>query len=886
MNFSQKGAQHKQDEINSAPKRVSTKVFIITFRAFIVLLIAATVIGIFLVSGFVKGLLDTSPDISKLTVVPDKFPTKIYDSDGKVVQELKGAESNREYVTIDKIPDTVQKAFISIEDERFYEHNGIDIKGIFRASFNGLSDGFSQGASTITQQLIKNRIFESGMETSLSAKIERKIQEQYLAIKLENKLSKDEILEYYLNTINLGAGTYGVQTASKEYFDKPVSKLTISEAAVIASITQQPTTLNPIEHPDKNKTRMLNVLKKMYKNKYITKKEYEEAKKDKVYDRIKAVNLKKKKEKDGSTKVNSYFVDALYYEVLEDLVEKAGYDQETAKNMLNSGGLKIYSTLDSSMQETCDKISNDKSNYPNSIYQLDYQLSITTKDDSTKNYSTGHLEKYFKETKKKKNFDLYFTEKENANKYIKEFKEHVLKDGGKFIADKKTFTLEPQVSFVIIEQSSGKVKALVGGRGDKTGSLSFNRVTDAKRQPGSTFKPLSSFLPALDTSGMTLATVQDDTTYHYKGTNKEVRSWRTNHKGLTSIREAIYDSNNVVTVKTLEEVGVPVSLNYLTNLGFTTLDKKHDTGATIGLGGLTYGVTNLELTAAYASIANKGVYHKPHYYTKVVDNKGKVILQYKDSKKQVMKATTAWLLTDAMHDVVTKGTGTSANLSGMRVAGKTGTTSDNLDLWFAGFTPYYTAAIWTGYDKNDRTAYGSSYHKKMWKKIMQEVHKGLSNKDFTRPSGITSVTICTKCGKKAVDGLCSNAYGAEHGRFVRTEYFASGTIPTEYCTCHQKIKVCTVTGHLASEFCPSEERVYLIKDETSKTADSNYIAPSDTQTVCTQCDGTQIINDIFNNNTDDSDSDDNNKHDNDDDNHNDDNNNTNNENSPTESPHN
>ena len=485
-------------------------------------------------------------------MVPDKFATKIYDSDGKVVQELRGAESNREYVTIDKIPDTVQTAFVSIEDERFYEHKGIDIKGIFRASFKGLSNGFSQGASTITLQLIKNRIFDSGMETSLSDKIERKNQEQYLAIKLENKLSKDEILEYYLNTINLGAGTYGVQTASKEYFDKSVSKLSISEAAVIASITQQPTALNPIEHPDKNKTRMLNVLKKMYKNKYISKEEYEEAKKDKVYDRIKAVNLKKKKENDDKSKVNSYFVDALYYEVLEDLIEKADYDQETAKNMLNSGGLKKYSTLDSSMQKTCDKIANDKSNYPNSIYQLDYQLSITTKDGSTKNYSTGHLEKFFKETKKKKDFNLYFTEKKNADKYIKEFKKHVLKDGGKFIADKKTFTLEPQVSFVIIEQSTGKVKALVGGRGDKVGSLSFNRVTDAKRQPGSTYKPLSSFLPALDTSGMTLATVQDDTKYCYKGTSKEVRSWRgsSGHKGLTSIREAFYDSNNVVSVKT------------------------------------------------------------------------------------------------------------------------------------------------------------------------------------------------------------------------------------------------------------------------------------------------------------------------------------------------
>ena len=847
MDFSNKSAQHKQDDINSSPKRVSTKIFIIAFRTLIVLLIATGVIGLFMVSGFIKGLLDTSPDISKLEVVPSKFATKIYDSKGKVIQELKGAEANREYVSIEKIPNCVQKAFIAIEDERFYEHNGIDIKGIFRASFKGFSNGFSQGASTLTQQLIKNQIFDAGMETTLSAKIERKIQEQYLAIKLENKLSKDEILEYYLNTINLGAGTYGVQTASKEYFDKPVSKLGISEAAVIASITQQPTALNPIEHPDNNKKRMLNVLKKMYEQKYINKKEYEEAKKDKVYDRIKAINLKKKKEQDSTSKVNSYFVDALYYQVLEDLVEKADYDEDTAKTLLNSGGLKIYSTLDSSMQEKCDKIANDKSNYPTSIYQLDYQLSITTKDGETKNYSTNHFERYFKKTKKKKDFNLYFTKKENADKYIKEFKEYVLKDGGEFIADKKTFTLEPQVSFVIIEQSTGKVKALVGGRGEKIGSLSFNRVTDAKRQPGSTFKPLSSFLPALDTSGMTLATVQDDTKYSYKGTNKEVRTWRgsSGHKGLTTIREAIYDSNNVVTVKTLEEVGVPVSLNYLRNLGITTLDKKNDTGSTIGLGGLTYGVTNLELTAAYAAIANEGTYHKPHYYTKVLDNNGKVILEYKDSKKQVMKATTAWLLTDAMHDVVTKGTGTSANLSGMNVAGKTGTTSSNLDLWFAGFTPYYTAAIWTGYDNNDRKAYGSSYHKKIWKKIMQEVHKGLSNKEFTRPNGITSATVCTKCGKLAVDDLCSNAYGAEHGRFVRTEYFSSGSVPTEYCTCHQRIKICTKTGHAASEYCPSEEVVFLIKDESYKTADSNYMLPSEAQTICTECDGSQVIDDIF-----------------------------------------
>lgn len=843
MNFTQRGTIQKQEEINSSPKRVSNKIILTIIRVIIILIIACIVIGIFLISGFIKGLVDTSPDASKLSVVPSKFATKIYDEDGKLIQEFKGAESNREYVEISKIPDTVQKAFISIEDERFYEHNGIDIRGIFRASLSG----FSQGGSTLTQQLIKNQIFNAGMEETFSAKLERKVQEQYLAIKLENKLTKDQILEYYLNTINLGAGTYGVQTASKKYFDKPVSDLTISEAAVIASITQQPTALNPIEHPDKNKRRQQTVIYKMYENGYISEKEYNEAKKDDVYSRISAVNLKREKTETKEDNVNSYFVDALYYQVLNDLINELGYDSNTAKTLLNSGGLKIYSTLDSSIQKTCDDITSNEDNYPEKFYQLDYQLSVTTKDNETKNYSVGHLEQYSKE--KNSNFSLLFKNKDDATKYIEDFKNHILLEGNTFIADKISFTLEPQVSFVIMDQSNGAVKAMVGGRGDKDGSLSFNRATDAERQPGSTFKIVSAFLPALDTNEMTLASVQDDSTFYYKeGKKSKVNSWRGSHKGLVTMREAIWDSNNVATVRTIYDVGIPVSLKYLHNLGFTTLIDKSDNSGAIALGGLTKGVTNLELTAAYASIANNGTYNKPYYYSKVVDASGKTILKHKATTKKVMKETTAWLLTNAMQDVVKSyGTGAPANFSNMNIAGKTGTTSGKYDLWFAGYTPYYTASVWAGYDKNNRSAGGSSssYHKKIWKKIMEAIHKDLDNKSFERPNEITSASICTKCGYKAIEGLCSSAEGAEAGKFVKSEYFASGTVPSKFCTCHQKVTVCSVTGKLASDRCNAIEKVFLIKEKSDGTGDSKYVLSSDCNTTCTECDGSNILDNVF-----------------------------------------
>ena len=841
MDFSKNGILAKQELLKSSSKRKMTKFNILLFRLGILFIITIIFVTAFAITGFAKGLIDTAPIINELSVKSNKYKTVVYDDEGKVIHTVLSAGTNREDIKIEDIPVHVQNAFIAIEDERFYEHNGIDVKGIFRAIFVGFSDGFSEGASTLTQQLIKNQVFEGGMETSFSAKLERKLQEQYLAIQLENKIDKSQILYYYLNTINLGAGTYGVEAASNVYFNKSVTELTISEAAVIASITQNPTNMNPITNPDNNSERRDKVLKNMLEQELITKEEYEIAVEDDVYERIQAINLQKSEtETSTTTSVSSYFVDAMYYQVISDLMNKAGYDEDYARNLYYSGGLQIYTTMDSSIQNICDSTINNPENYPSvynsNMYKLSYALSVTADDDTTKNYSTEHLEKYFTQTKGDANFDLYFSTQEEAQPYIDEFKQYVLDQGYEYIADKTSFSLQPQTSFVLMDQHTGAVKALVGGRGEKTSSLTLNRATDSARQPGSTFKILSAFVPALDTSGMTLATVHDDCKYYYPGTNTEVNSWRSYNKGLVSIREAIWDSNNIATVKTLGEVTTSVAFNYLDNLGFTTIDKTNDNNLAMALGGLTTGVTNLELTAAYASIANEGIYCEPVYYTKILDKDGNTIIERKPSRKQVMKETTAWLLTDSMEDVLESyGTGSPANFSGMHIAGKTGTTSNKNDIWFVGYTPYYTAGIWCGYDTNDFVQSESNYHKKIWKKILSQVHEGYKDIEISsKPSNIKTAKICTKCGNLAVDGLCDNV-GTEAANFTRNEYFSSSTVPTEPCTCHQVVRICNTTGVIASTNCSYSEIVYLVKNEVSHTSDSGYICPI--ADVCTTCTG-------------------------------------------------
>lgn len=793
MNYGENEIKKKIKKLTSSKSKILNRVYLYSSVFLAVVILATLLTAAFCAAGVIRGLIDSAPVLDEIELMPTGYATTIYDVDGNVTQTLVGSDANRIYVSIDKIPENVQHAFVAIEDSRFYEHKGIDLKGIIRAVYAGVvsRDGIEQGASTITQQLLKNQVFGGGNEVSFFAKFTRKIQEQCLAVDLENNMDKEQILEYYLNTINLGQNTLGVEAASKRYFDKSVSELSLSEAAVIAGITQNPTDYNPISNQENNAAKRKIVLKAMLEQGYISEDEYEDALGDDVYSYIKEVNKRKLSVK---STVNSYYVDAVIDSVIKDLKQELGYTETQAYNAVYRKGLKIYSCQKKELQDICDSVINDDSYYPEgTVKYLSYQLSVKDAEDKVTEYSENDIKTFYSE-KKKKDISLYFKKEKKARKYIKAFKRSVLTEGSEQVSESINYIKQPQASFVLIDQSTGLVQAVVGGRGEKTANRTLNRATLSKRQPGSTFKVLSAYLPALDTCGMTLATVEDDAPYKYPGTDTEVRNWdNSGYKGLTTLRDAIVYSNNIVTVKTFEKVTPQTGFDYLVNLGISTLvDKKvmddgkvyTDIQLPTALGGLTDGVTNLELTAAYAAIANGGTYIEPVFYTKIVDHNGDVLLNNVPERKRVMKESTAWLLTNAMEDVITKGTGTAAKFDSINMAqaGKTGTTSNNTDYWFEGYTPYYTGGIWTGYDMNASQPSGN-YHKEMWKDIMEKIHKkmNLKNRKFNKPSDVVSCKICTKSGLLANTDACGYAEG---GSTIRAEYFASGTQPQKKCNMH------------------------------------------------------------------------------------------------------
>ena len=413
-----------------------------------------------------------------------------------------------------------------------------------------------------------------------------------------------------------------------------------------------------------------------------------------------------------------------------------------------------------------------------------------------------------------------------------------MKDGDTIVngSETITYTLQPQAALTVIDQSTGEVKALVGGRGDKTANKTLNRATDTTRQPGSTFKIIAAYAPALDAGGLTLADVQDDAPYSYgTGEGASVNNYDGRYRGFTTLREAITNSINIVTVKTLAQIGPSLGYDYIMDFGFTTVGLDESSNETLALGGLTHGVTNLELTAAYATIANNGTYIKPKFYTKILDHDGNVLLDNTTSTSHtVLKETTAWLLTDAMEDVMTQGTGTPAYFgNSMAQAGKSGTTTKNRDALFAGFTPYYTCVVWGGYDDNAPQSGGqTSYPKKIWKSVMSRLHEGLPYKDFTQPSGIVTASVCKESGKLAIAGVCDSD---PRGSCVYTEYFAAGTQPTEYCDHHTLANICNESGQLAGANCPVtslSQRVFVIGG-TPGTEDNDYLLLDGYTTVCT-----------------------------------------------------
>jgi penicillin-binding protein 1A len=655
MDYSKNGSKRQKQKLSPHGTRLINKAGLLFFRVLAALVLiggfAAGGIGM----GLYAGIIANAPALNTEHLKPTNYTTFIYDTAGRETDRLSG-EQNRVYANFDQIPQNLRNAFIAIEDERFYSHNGIDVRGIGRALYQLVrtAGGRTQGASTITQQLIKNKLdrFDSDLIT--------KLQEQYLAVQFERELTanmngckqsaKDYILEIYLNEINLGRGNYGVQAASWHYYGKDVSELTLAESATIAAITQNPTRFPPDIRPESNWLRAQLVLEKMLELEFITQAEFDGAFCTSVYDNIiQGANLNT----DGIGEVRSYFTDQLITEVSRDLREKYNLTSREASNWIYTRGLRIFSTQDTSMQHIVDRHMLDDDNFSSRDFEIDVEYRITTINGIT-NRTTNHERKRTVKTR------------EAADDFVEQVRNEILTANDTIVSDTVFLTSQPQACFVVMDPFNGHVKAISGGRGEKPVNRSFNRATDAVRSPGSQFKVLASYAPALDLGRLTAASVIDDAPFVYDDGHSEPYTprnwWGSAFEGLSTVRRGIYRSMNVLAVRAmLEYITIETAYGYLTNFGFTTLVDGEwrgnfyftDKVASLPLGGLTDGVRQVELCAAYAAIANLGEYNKPIFYTKVLDHDGNVLLENRHEPRRVLRDTTAYILTDTMRDTIT-----------------------------------------------------------------------------------------------------------------------------------------------------------------------------------------------------------------------------------------
>lgn len=835
MYYGRAEVRRRREEFTSEMRRVKYQMRQWLTYGGTVLLLTVVLMVFFGVSGAVRGMIDSAPEaFNGASLVAKQYQTKLYDTDNKVIENLAGTQTEISTgATGREIPECVKKAFVASEDKRFYEHLGVDLQGIMYFIFHGAFGGNTkpENVGTITQQLIENLIFTNTDQNSMMDKITRRIQEQYLAVELENHLGKEQILEQYLNTIYFGQNIVGVQMAAQQYFNKNIEEINLSEAAALAAIASSPTEYNPYTRQKQSEEKRRDILNSMLENGDISEDEHEDALGTDVYQYMQTANSIAP---GGQEELSSYYVDAVLSQVLADMREQLGYSYTQAYNAIHNDGLKIYTCQDGALQKICDQVINTDSNYPSNIKSyLSYRLTVEEKGQK-KEYTEVDIKNYFYD-KEKKEISLFFSKAAKANQYVKKFRRAVLGKDVQILSESVELVKQPQASFVLFEQSSGKVLAIMGGRGKRSHNRVINRATDFRRQPGEVLNVLSTYLPALDTAGFTLGSVEDDTRYTYPGTDVEVVRGSKKYRGLTTLRSALQESLSVPAVKILQQVSVPTGCAYLEHLGISATVNGEVMGDSsvvselqlpLAVGDMTNGVTNLELTAAYGALGNEGVYRTPQFYTKVVDRAGNVMLTHEEEATKVMKSETAWLLTDALAEGMEYGDGREAYITHGNIAqaGKAGTTANQTDFWFVGYTPYYTAGIWCGEDENVSQK-ESDYYKILWKKIMERVHeeKQLAYGVFEMPEKIVDAAICTKCGKLAVDGLC---YEAEGGSTVVKEYFVQGTEPKENCDCHVKFRFCRESGKLAGESCPKGqvyEAVLLEKNEEFRTADTPYL---------------------------------------------------------------
>lgn len=719
-----------------------------------ILLIIAIIISLVFGGGVfaLSCIVLQADDIKLETAVLDQT-TFIYatdpDTDETVVYDSVYDDENRVWVEFSKIPRNMVNAFVAIEDQRFYSHHGFDVKRLIGAMTTFVSKGNSSyGASTITQQLVKNI---SGDE---DVSVKRKIREIYRAVKIEQEYSKEEIMEFYLNTIYLSNQCNGVEAAAQRYFGKHVGNLSLAQIASIAGITQFPSRYDPLANPEANKEKQEVVLLKMLELDMISKEEYEKAVAEKL-------DFSNGKSEDSFPATNRYFSDAVITEVLNDLEEKAGYPKQIALKMLYTGGLKIYSSVNPKIQDIIEEVYSDDNNFPGS----------------------------------------------SGNDMM-------------------------QSAIVVLDPETGNISGMSGGRGNE-GRMTLNRATQTLRQPGSSIKPIAVYGPAIELGIINENSVVVDEPL--KIGDWEPKNSDRNFRGTMTIKGAVASSINIAAIKVLQSLGVEQSYNFLKDkLHITSLVEKREKGgkvysdkslAPLSLGGLTDGVSVLEMAAAYVPFANGGTYYEPSTYYTVTDFDGNVLLEHNSEGEVVYLQQNAYAMTKILSGVVSYGTGTGANLGKMSAAGKTGTSNDNKDKWFVGYTPHYLAAVWSGYD-TPKAVGGGNPSVSIWKKVMSKVHEGMEETEFEKPDPKNEkVKVCSVSGKIATELCALDIRGSKVVYKSKEE-----VTEKDKCDLHKSFTLCAETGNRARGDCPKRRVSALGVENDDHKIEDGYI----TKVYCTK----------------------------------------------------
>ncbi|MBQ8653353.1 MAG: PBP1A family penicillin-binding protein [Clostridia bacterium] len=731
-------------------------------RIFAVLILVAGLAAVGAVAGIAKGYVETAPSLD-LAALDDQAQTSfIYDSQGKLITEYKGVE-NRVMVSLAAMPRYLQQAFVAVEDARFYTHSGIDVKRIVGAFVSNLTSSSTQGGSTITQQLIKNTLLSSEQS------YKRKIQEAYLALQLETRYSKDEILECYLNTIWLGESYYGVQTAAEGYFGKSLAELTLRECAMLAGTCNSPYYYNPrrnfytrskegVDYPAITNNRTDYVLRCMYENQFITYEQYQEA-----LDPATAQVLETDPTASSGMYAHAHYVEYAVEEVVDILLELNGLEdtpqnRSAMENKLRTGGYHVKLAIDTSIQTTVQETMENWTKYP------------SLRDPSDKIFQSRNPDGTYDEI------------------------------------------IQPQAAAVVLDYRTGEIKAIVGSRTTPTARKTLNRATDMRMPVGSSIKPIAVYAPALEL-GSSPASIVFNMPLPISGwkDSNGRDTWPKNYggggyTGPTTLRYAMKKSLNTAAAQTLMTlVGTDRSVDFLHRLG---VDDNHIDATPFGLSLGSSGITPLQMTVAFGVLANGGVYQEPISVLGISDSEGNVVWDghANQERRRVFSESTSWLIVDMLEDAVSSGTGTTARIKGQTVAGKTGTNSDQKGVFFSGMTGYYASSVWVGHDNYkalSSKSTGSGAAAPLWQSFMSKIHSGLASRDILEgdPSqyGLTTATTCAVSGQLATDACRADAMG--YGTV--TDYWAQGTVPTVYCQMHQTQTVCTESGMAAGPYCPS-----------------------------------------------------------------------------------